>query len=345
MLNFKQPELRDVIAAPANIGKLRQTLRQLYQRQRQYSLDQQQWLENEAAFNELEASYTRILADKIWEAFEAETTIEKTDLFQHIWISVTAVNEISINYASTDGQTNRVLLTINDALTKTAYLQAKHLPTLNQDLTDYFLGAEALTPLITMIKLLYKAGLTFQTPQETILQPVDDLSFLVTFPEPKTFTKEILVSDNVHEPARFDLELAPYALQHFEVTDDEDNDITDLGHVTVTPAGELTWRASAKDLPDLLNHQLTLTATAVNIDALPCLEDLFVTASNEGILMRTGDKLGQYQLVLTEDQQLGLQVNANDLTLTLSYPDSETHIYELDRTYPFLIKWLEQTIK
>ncbi|ANK60363.1 hypothetical protein [Loigolactobacillus backii] len=351
MLNFNQPQLRDLIAAPADIGQIRQTTMTLYQKQRQYVIDKQQWMQNDQALLELTASYTRVFADKIWEAFNNDKLISQAELLEHIWMNVASdTNQrlaINLNYASDDGQNNTILFSINEALTAKAYLTAQHLPTLQQIKENaseaYFMDEEQFPALMQMIKLLYAAKIQFQTPRETVLQPVNNLNFKVIFPADKSFSTRTIVTDNVHEPAKLSINIGNFDVRHFKVNDDEKNDVTDLGRSKISDSGLFTWEAET--IPDLLNHELTLTISAVEVDALPCLEDLFVTSSSNNILMKTGSTIGTYKLELPNQKELELTINSQNETLSLHYPDPETQIYELNHLYPFFSKWLDLAIQ
>ncbi|MFD0898219.1 hypothetical protein [Loigolactobacillus binensis] len=348
MLNFKQPQLRDVIEAPADIAAARTSLAHLYQQKRQLFTDKAHWAHNSAAVYEFGASYTRLFMDKLWEAFNDDPVIGDSPLLDHLWLQVvqqdhgTAVN---INYADEAG-TNHLLLSIDQALNMQAHLTAHELPVL-ADFTatkpQYLLTEKMFPALLQLIKLLYAAKLHFLSPKETVLQPVAGLHFGVKFPDAKTFTATLKVSNNVAVPVKINVEIGHYDVRSFKVSDETDNDVTTVGKPQVSAGGTFSWEA--QHLPELTNQTLTLTVEAVAIDTLPCLDNLFVTASGNNILMRTGAQVGSYQLELPNQKELGLTVNSQDETLTLHYPDTDTQIYELSKTYPFFGEWLEETLK
>lgn len=347
MLNFKQPKLRDIIKAPAAIAKTRKALIQLYRQKRQLLTDDPHWAHNDAALAEFGASYTRLFMDKLWESFNEAETIGDSELLAHLWLQVTQQEHgtaIHVNYADDQGA-NHLLFTIDQAMQTNAHLTAHHLPQLadlNAEKPHYLLTDQMFPALLKMINLLYEADLRFLSPQETILQPVNGLHFNIQFPETKTMTSTLKVSNNVATPVKINLEINHYAVRHYQVTDESDNDVTDLGKTNLSNQGTFSWQA--KHLPELTNQTLTLTVEAVAIDALPCLDDLFVLASSHNILMRAGKDSGHYQLELTNKQALGLDVDSVAETLTLQYPDENTQIYELCKTYPFLGQWLEKTL-
>lgn len=347
MLNFKQPQLRDIIKAPAAIAKSRKALIDLYRQKRQLLTDDAHWAHNTAALAEFGASYTRLFMDKLWECFNEAEIIGDSELLAHLWLQVNQQDHgtaINVNYADDQGA-NHLLFTIDQPMQTQAHLTAHQLPQLadlNAEEPHYLLTDKMFPALLKMINLLYEADLKFLSPQETILQPVNGLHFNIQFPETKTMTSTLKVSNNVATPVKINLEINHYAVRHYQVTDESDNDVTDLGKTNLSKQGTFSWQA--KHLPELTNQTLTLTVEAVAIDALPCLDDLFVLASSHNILMRTGQDNGHYQLELPNKQALGLDVDSVAETLTLQYPDENTQIYELCKTYPFLGQWLEKTL-
>lgn len=348
MLNFKQPQLRDVIEAPADIAQVRTNLARLYQQKRQLLTDKAHWAHNDAALFEAGASYTRLFMDKMWEAFNEDKLIGDSALIEHLWLQVvqqehgTAVN---VNYADEAGE-NHVLFAIDQALHVQAHLTAHELPVLadiTDEAPDYLVNEKMFPALLQIIKLLYAADLRFRSPKETILQPVNDLHFGVKFPDAKTFTATLKVSNNVAVPVKINVEIGHYDVRSFQVVDETGNDVTTIGKPHVSASGTFSWEA--QHLPELTNQTLTLTVEAVAIDTLPCLDNLFVIASGNNILMRTGEQVGSFQLELPNKQELGITVNSQDETLTLHYPDADTQIYELAKTYSFFGEWLEATLK
>ncbi len=348
MLNFKQPQLRDVIEAPADIAKIRTSLARQYQQKRQVFTDKAHWAHNDAALFEFGASYTRLFMDKLWEALSDDKVIGKSDLLDHLWLEVVQQEQgttINVNYADESGA-NHLLFAIDQALHMQAHLTAHELPVLadiNGDKTESLITEKMFPAMLQLIKLLYAADLRFLSPKETVLQPVNDLHFGVKFPDAKTFTATLKVSNNVAIPVKINVEIGNYDVRSFQVVDETGNDVTTAGQPHVTAGGTFSWEA--QHLPELTNQTLTLTVEAVAIDTLPCLDNLFVTASSNNILMRTGAQIGSFQLELPNQQELGITVNSQDETLTLHYQDPDTQIYELSKIYPFFGEWLEETLK
>lgn len=348
MLNFKQPQLRDVIEAPADIEQVRTDLARLYQQKRQLYTDKAHWVHNDDALFEFGASYTRLFMDKLWEAFNDDELIGDSALLDHLWLQVVQQEHgtvVNVNYADESGD-NYLLFSIDQALHMQAHLTAHELPVLadiNNEAQGYMINEKMFPALLQMIKLLYVADLHFLSPKETVLQPVNNLHFGVKFPDAKIFTATLKVSNNVATPVKINVEIGHYDVRSFNVVDETGNDVTTIGKPHVSAGGTFSWEA--QHLPELTNQTLTLTVEAVAIDTLPCLDNLFVIASGNNILMRTGAQVGSFQLELPNEQELGITVDSQDETLTLHYPDADTQIYELSKTYPFFGKWLEETLK
>ncbi|OAU77066.1 hypothetical protein PY68_05015, partial [Lacticaseibacillus rhamnosus] len=76
----------------------------------------------------------------------------------------------------------------------------------------------------------------------------------------------------------------------------------------------------------------------------PALDELFVIASSNAILMRQGSHQGVYELPLPNQKLFTVMVNPDNNMIYLKYPDPETQVIELNRQYPFIGEWLKAVL-
>ncbi|WP_162208331.1 hypothetical protein [Lacticaseibacillus saniviri] len=106
-----------------------------------------------------------------------------------------------------------------------------------------------------------------------------------------------------------------------------------------------TFSWASTTIPDeLVDHNLTLQLNLRSSNNSPALDELFVTASNNAILMRQLPGNGHYELVLPNKQPLTVQVDPKSDTLKLGYPENTIQIIELNKQYPFIGDWLKQVL-
>ncbi|KRN27994.1 hypothetical protein IV38_GL001835 [Lactobacillus selangorensis] len=344
MLNFKEKDLRAAVETPQSIGDTRQALTDLYHQRLNYLSGKAQWTTNDQALFELNCSYSRLLLDRIWEAYTDNDTIKDSELLDHTWLQVRGSTSnwvsLDVNYATEDH--NTTLFSIQQPLTERAVLAAHNLPTLTKKGDEFMLPESDYEPLIQMIKLLYKADYRFTSARETILQPVNNLTFPVVFNQPKNFTATEQVGTNVNKLIHLDTQIGRYDVRSFKVVDEDGNNVTKEGKPQISASGLFTWKA--ENIAPLLDHELTLTVVGVETESLPSLDKLFISAANNSILMKTGDTMSSYRLELPNKKTLGVSVDARSESLVLHYPDDETQVYELIKQYPFLGEWLNDVI-
>lgn len=303
------------------------------------------WAQNEQALGSLTLSYTSLLADKLQEALVALPDLHPA-FAERLWfapeIRTSGHSQITI-YLATDSD-NLPLLVIDSPLLDKATLLARNLPTLLQvtakDDSQVQFDDAQLTALSVLIKGLYAADYGFKTVDETVLQPVEGLTFKTKYDN----TTTLVTSKHVDKAGDLSIsrDLAGAQLVSFHVKDDAGHDWLDLG--TDSQDGDLFTWASTTIPEELVGHALTLEVTVRAGEIAPALDELFVIASNHAILMRQGKSAGSYDLALPNHKSLTVVSNADGDTITLHYPEPDVQVLELNHQYPFLGEWLKAVL-
>lgn len=300
---------------------------------------------NEAATAALTTSYTALLVDKLHEALSTLPGLHP-QFAERLWLAPelrsSGHSQITA-YLATDSE-NLPLFVIDSPLLDSASLVAKNLPTLLQvtakDETPLAYDENQLTALSILTKGLYHADYAFKTVDETVLQPVDGLTFKTKYDNTTKLTaaKHVDTAGDIS----LSLDLAGAAPVGFHVFDDAGHDWMDLG-TDSNDGTTFTW-ASTTIPEELVGHALTLSVTVRAGEIAPALDELFVIASNHAILMRQGKQAGSYELALPNHEALAVTSNADDDTLSLHYPDADVQVLELNHQYPFLGEWLKAVL-
>ncbi|MFD1430842.1 hypothetical protein [Lacticaseibacillus mingshuiensis] len=341
MLNYQDNLLQEIIPVHLTAKEARTKIAARYRKQLDAMRNDPLWGANEPALLNATLSYTSLLADKLAQALTDLDGLD-TDFAKRLWLDPIAPQPEhgAVNfYLAGDGK-NTLLMTLQDALTDDARLVAVNLPTLIQitatDPERQPFEPDELTALSLITKALYTADYSFKTVDETVLQPVDGLAFATREDDTKTVAKQQAVTQA--GDIELTLDLGAAALASYHVVDDQGHDWMDLG--TDSQDGTiLTWASTT--IPDeLVGHTLTLEAATRSDENVPALDELFVIASNNAILMRQGKAAGSYELALPNHQTLAVHVDAAHGKIRLSYPQRDVQILELTHQYPFFGEWL-----
>ncbi|WP_179396269.1 hypothetical protein [Lacticaseibacillus absianus] len=299
------------------------------------------WEANLPAMMTVTRSFTALLGDKLLQALKADQHIDPA-FAERLWVDLTVadVDHSTLTFHLASADHNQDLLAIEAPLGPDAKLVAKNLPTLLQvtaaepvlDYTDAEVQA-----LSAMIKVLYTADLGFKRIDETVLQPVDGLTFKTRYDNTQVRT----VAETAREAGDLALTLPLTAgvVLSYRVRDNNGDDWTELGTAD-TADRTFTW-TSATIPPELVGHTLKLEAQVRTGENSPALDELFVIASSNAILMRQSETLGHYSLDLQNQKTLAIAIDPSADTITLHYPEPTTQVLELNHTYPFLGDWLK----
>lgn len=344
MLNFKDTEITDIITTALEPAEARRRVTIKSEEDEKHYDNNPVWAQNEFARANQLLAYTELLADKFAQALRTVSGLKDSDFMNRLWLQAVAPNaaHTTIVFFLATPESNRELFTLVDPLRTDGRLVSSNLPTLAQitakdsdlDFTD-----EELTALIILIKEMYAAGYGFRTVDETVLQPVDGLTFNTKFDtsKPVTATKEVAEAGNLVLHVN-----VPGPVAGYHVVDDAGHDWMDLG-TDKLDHGDFIWESTS--IPEeLIGHELTLQVEARSVDNVPAMDELFVIASSNAILMRETGTAGEYALSLPNHQDLTVRVDASANTVTLAYPNSTTQIIELDNKYPFLGEWLKTVL-
>lgn len=344
MLNFKDKEVIDIITSELEPAEARRRVTIKSEEDSKKTSNDPIWAQNEFACANQLLAYTELLADKFTQALSDVQGLAGTDFAKRLWLQAVAPNatHTTIVFFLATPENNRELFTLVDPLRTDGRLVSSNLPTLEQITakdSELDFSDEEITALIVLIKEMYAAGYGFRSVDETVLQPVDGLSFNTKFDtsKPVTASKDVTAAGNivlhVHVPG-------PVAA--YQVVDDEGHDWMDLGSDKLDH-GDFIWESTS--IPEeLVGHELTLQVAARSVDNVPAMDELFVIASSNAILMRETGNNGEYALSLPNHQDLTVRVDASANTVTLAYPNSTTQIIELDNQYPFLGEWLKAVL-
>ena len=345
MLNYADQQLQHIATTHLSAKEAREQLTKSYAEAFTKYQNAPIWAQNEPALSGLTLSYTALLADKLHEALIALPKLHPA-FAERLWLApeirTSGHSQITV-YLATDSD-NLPLLVIDSPLLAKATLLARNLPTLLQvtakDDGQVQFDETQLTALAILIKGLYAADYAFKTVDETVLQPVDGLTFKTKYDNTTTLT----ASAHVDQAGELSISCDTTGTQPvaFHVRDDAGHDWMDLG--TDTQDGTtFTW--SSTTIPEeLVGHALTLEVTARAGEIAPALDELFVIASNHAILMRQGKQAGSYELALPNHKTLTVVSNADGDTITLRYPETEVQVLELHHQYPFLGEWLKTVL-
>ncbi|MFD1392540.1 hypothetical protein ACFQ3L_02915 [Lacticaseibacillus jixianensis] len=343
MLNFKNQELTKIITGTLSAKAAREAIIQAYNSRMRLLRNDPLWQGNLPALQAETLSYTALMADKLLETLKASKDIDPA-FAERLWFEP-AVGDgdhstIKVYLASPDQNTE--LLAIEGILTDSGRLVAKNLPTLLQITAkepDLPYTAAEVHALAAMIKVLYTADLTFATIDETVLQPVDGLSFATKFDssKPLSTTVEIKSSGNI----KLAVPLDHGSVVDYQVVDDNGHDWKELG-ADSTDNDVLTW-ASTTIPGELVGAHLRLQVNVRTAENSPALDELFVIASSNAILMRQAGR-NAYALDLPNHNVLGIKLDTANNRIILHYPEKTVHVMELDHLYPFLGQWLKAVL-
>ena len=240
---------------------------------------------------------------------------------------------------------NQPLLTIVDPLSPSATLKAANLPTLLQitasDSNALPYDADEIKALSALTKALNQGGYQFATIDETVLQPINGLHFKTRFDN----LKPLVAKKTVVKAGEFSIQTnldRDSKVLDYQVLDEDGHDWKDLGSEEVK-GDRFEW-ASTTIPEELVNHHLKLVVRVSAGTNSPALDELFVIASSNAILMRQGSHQGVYELPLPNQKLFTVMVNPDNNMIYLKYPDPETQVIELNRQYPFIGEWLKAVL-
>lgn len=341
MLNLNDKETLDIITTQmeAATARTRTTLK-YEERVNQFS-SSPVWSANDTAQTNLIHEFTELLANKLVQSFNATQGLHETDFMDRFWLQSTATDSEHSTitaFLASDGD-NHELMSIIDPLSTDGYMVATNLPTLlqitAQDGPQIDYSESEMKALSALTKALYATGYQFRSVDETVLQPVAGLTFGTKFDNDNPLTNSATITEpgNVRLFVETDDPVAS-----FHVYDDEGHDWMDLGAAS-EPGDGLAWESTT--IPDeLVGSNLTLSVNVHSDQNVPALDELFVTAANNAILMRETTREGQYVLALPDHNDLTVTVDAEQGNISLGYPDATVQVVELVHNYAFLGTWL-----
>lgn len=341
MLNYNDKEITSIIADTLDTADVRRRVTLKCEEDLKKLSQDAIWAQNDFMQVNLLLAYTELLADKFKQALDAVDGLHRTNFNRRLWLQAMAPSPdhttVVFFLASEEG--NQELFTLVDPLSTDGHLVASNLPTLNQiagnDDDQLAYTDDELHAMIILIKEMYAAGYGFRTVDETVLQPVEDLTFTTKFDmsAPAQSSRRVEEAGNLVLHTDINGTVAGY-----HVLDEAGHDWLDLG-TTKFEAGTFIWESTS--IPEeLVGQTLTLEVTARTADNVPAMDELFVIASANAILMRKLPGDGLYALSLPNHNDLTVRVDPNANTVALSYPDTTTQIIELNAEYPFFGEWL-----
>ncbi|KRM56232.1 hypothetical protein [Lacticaseibacillus sharpeae] len=345
MLNYNDKEITSIITSDLEIAESRTRITVKSDATIEAMKDSELWAANNSAQTNTLLDFTTLLADKIHQSLADVNGLGTSNFFKQLWLKpvVPDADHTTIVFFQATPDGNKELFTIVDPLRTDGRLVASNLPTLIQITakSDDALGYsdDEVTALIAMVKELYAAGYAFRTVDETVLQPVDGLTFATKFDT----SRPLLASATVQEAGNIRLAATINGTAAgYHVYDEEHHDWMDLG--TDTREGDqFVWESTS--IPeDLVGQKLTLAVSVQSVDNVPAMDELFVIASSNAILMKESVNPGEYSLSLPNHKDLTVRVNPMSGTVTLGYPEPTTQIIELDNQYPFLGEWLKSVL-
>ncbi|WP_155286932.1 hypothetical protein [Lacticaseibacillus zhaodongensis] len=344
MLNYNDKEILSIVTSPLDPAEARRRITIKAETDAKARADNPLWAANDfATVNELLA-YTELLGDKLYQALNTVKGLADTDFMDRLWIQSVAPNasHTTLVFFLAAADSNQELFTLVDPLSTDGHLVSSNLPTLEQitakdgklEFTDKEIDA-----LIVLVKQMYAAGYGFHDINETVLQPVDGLTFQTKFDT----SKPITTSQKVTAPGSLVLRLnISGTVAAYHVLDENNHDWMDLGSDRME-GDEFVWESTS--IPEeLVDQTLTLAVSVRSVDNVPAMDELFVIASSNAILMRETAKPGEYSLSLPNHRDLTVRVDATANTVTLAYGNPETQIIELNKQYPFLGQWLKAVL-
>lgn len=344
MLNYRDQTLQTIIASDLTAQEARKKLSAAYYQAAKQRQSDATWQGNQPALMALTQSYTTLLADKLFQAI-TEVKALHPDFIKRLWLNAQTPepdHSVITFYLASETE-NIALLTLQNPLTHEGHLKAENLPTLAQmthsgeEALQY--SAEDVNALSVLVKILYTADYRFNTIDETVLQPIDGLAFETKYDD----TSIIAVDQPVAQPGEFTIStpLHGASVISYQVLDEENHNWLDLGSDSHED-DHFTW--SSTTIPEeLVGHALTLHLTVRAGENVPALDELFVIASNNAILMRPVGA-NQYALDLPNHNVLTVEAPADDARLHLAYPEATAQIIELNADYPFFGEWLKTVL-
>ena len=343
MINYNQKDIQNIITSNLNLIDIRKNISNVYGKSLLKLSGRPQWQSNPRFLTNISADFSRILMNKIYELFCNNEKISNSSFFKHLWTETTIDGvspKININYSDNNGN-NVCLFEINHPIDKNGYLKSKNLPTLfNINKNKISLNKDDLHILSYIIKILYNSNYKFKDALETVFQPINGLTFKISFPKSKNITlkKEIHSND---EHIKLETNIGLNDISNYEVIVNNKN-IANTGNAKLTENGTFIWERDSDD--ELLNKVITLTISFVSIEHLPALDDLFIMASKNDVLMTTGNDIDEYFLTFKDKKVLKITVSAPQQSLTLNYPDKNIQLSEMIQQYNFLKEWLKDAM-
>ncbi|ARY90788.1 MULTISPECIES: hypothetical protein [Lacticaseibacillus] len=346
MLNLNDTHLAALIAKPLSVSQLRQQISTAYQTETDRLADSPLWGANDDALTALLASYTGLMRDKLYQTLQNMASIP-ANFLQTLWFKDTTTDsqhsEITLIQATEND--NNTLLTIVNPLSADATLKAVNLPTLLQitasDSHALPYDDDEVKALSALTKALNQGGYQFSSIDETVLQPVNGLHFKTRFDNLKPLVAKKTVVKAGAFSINVTLDLESKVLD-YQILDEDGHDWKDLGSEDVK-SDRFEW-ASTTIPEELVNHHLKLVVRVAAGNNSPALDELFVIASNNAILMRQGKQKGVYELPLPNQKLFTVLIDPDNNMVYLKYPDPETQVIELNRQYPFIGEWLKAVL-
>lgn len=344
MLNYANDALQAIITKQLTAKEARIKITEAYTNQIEAMRDDPLWAQNEPALTTTTLSFTTLLADKLIEALGHEARLPK-NFSSRLWVNAVASqpDHSNIIFYLANETANQELFSITDPLAAGAKLAASNLPTLLQvtaaDDDQVQFEDDEITSLSAIIKALYNADYSFASVDETVLQPVNGLTFTPRYHNVST----LATTATVKEPGSFQLSLALQGgnVIEYHVFDDQGHDWQDLG-TDDTQDDTFSW-ASTTIPEDLVDHPLNLQVTVRASENVPALDELFVIASNNAILMKQGVN-GNYVLELPNHNSLTVRIDPTTDQIRLEYPEKDVQLMELNNQYPFIGEWLKAVL-
>ncbi|WDF83022.1 hypothetical protein PQ472_01900 [Lacticaseibacillus pabuli] len=344
MLNFNDQEILSIINDALEPADARHRVTIKAEKDEHALSSDPLWASNDFVRVNNLLAYTELFADKLKQSFDTVDGLKGTDFNSRLWmqsVAPSAEHTTIVFFLATEDE-NRELFTVVDPLSTDGYIVASNLPTLPQitgDEDDLGYNEDELRGLSVLIREMYAAGYNFRTVDETVLQPVDGLTFTTKFDTSNAVSE----SEMVMEPGNLSISVELRGtVSSYHVLDEDGHDWMDLG--TASMDGDtFTW-ASTSIPGELVGQNLTLQANVRSAANVPAMDELFVIASSNAILMKQLPGDGNYALTLPKHRDLSVSVDVDKNTVSLSYPDSETQIIELNTEYPFFGQWLQAVL-
>lgn len=344
MLNYNDKEILSIVTSPLEPAEARRRITIKCDAETKARADDPLWAANDFALADQLLAYTELLGNKLYQALNSVKDLEGSDFMNRLWIQSVAPNSshTTLVFFLAGQDNNQELFTVVDPLTTDGHLVSSNLPTLDQITADdvkldYSDGE--ISALVILIKEMYAAGYSFRDISETVLQPVDGLTFNTKFDtsKPTTTSQQVVTAGNLVLQVPISGTVAGY-----HVLDENNHDWMDLGSDRME-GDQFIWESTS--IPDeLVGQTLTLAVSVRSVENVPAMDELFVIASSNAILMRETATPGEYSLSLPNHRDLTVRVDPEANTVSLAYGNPEAQIIELNKQYPFLGQWLKAVL-